>query len=379
MRYKEHQNFIDSLRKFLAQKVTPHVNEWEEKGDFPSEIFKTLGEAGYLGLLINEDSGGVGGDYELAAAWCETFGEVPSVGFTVGVNMHSLVVGHALDRFGSKRLKDIWLTPAITGEKIGAYAFTEPGAGSDLASLRTTAKRDGDSWVINGAKTFITNGCRASFVLLLCRTDPTKGYNGFTTFVVDTKLPGFSVSKRLKKLGWLASDTAELTLENVRVSNDDILGEEGQGWIQSSESLSWERLMLTLTSIGGAKECLKSTIQYCKDRVAFGKRLIDIDLIQEILIDMKRVILDGEILCDKAIALLQKGEDNRGICAAVKRLVCDELVELADKAIQLHGGYGYTTEFPPERWWRDLRLMPIGGGTREVLGNLVGKEIFGKG
>lgn len=376
MRYKEHQNFIDSLRKFLAQKVTPYVNNWEEKGDFPTEIFKTLGEAGYLGLLIKEESGGVGGDYELAAAWCETFGEVPSVGFTVGINMHSLVVAHAIDRFGSKRLKDQWLSPSITGDKVGAYAFTEPGAGSDLASLRTTAKKDGDSWIINGAKTFITNGCRADYVLLLCRTDPSKGYKGFTTFIVDTKSPGFTVSKRLKKLGWLASDTAELTLENVKVSSDDILGEEGQGWIQSSESLSWERLMLTLTSIGGAKECLKSTIQYCKDRVAFGKRLIDIDLIQETLIDMKRVILDGEILCDKAISLLQKGEDNRGMCAAVKRLVCDELVELADKAIQLHGGYGYTTEFSPERWWRDLRLMPIGGGTREVLGNLVVKEIF---
>jgi acyl-CoA dehydrogenase len=376
VRYKEHQNFIDSLRKFLAKEVIPQVDNWEEKGDFPSEIFRTLGSAGYLGLLIKEESGGIGGDYELAAAWCETFGEVPSVGFTVGVNMHSLVVAHALDRFASKEQKARWLTPAISGEKIGAYAFTEPSAGSDLASLRTTAKRDGDSWVINGAKTFITNGCRADFVLLLCKTDPTKGYNGFTTFIVDTKTPGFSVNKRLKKLGWLASDTAELTLENVRVSDKDILGVEGQGWIQSSQSLSWERLMLTLTALGGARECLKETIQYCKDRVAFGKRLIDMDLIQEILIDMKRVILDGEILCDKALKLFQEGQDPRVMCAAVKRLVCDELVELADKAIQLHGGYGYTTEYPPERWWRDLRLMPIGGGTREILGNLVAKHLF---
>ena len=169
-----------------------------------------------MGILIPEEYGGIGGDYKLAAAWCEAWGELCDVGLTVGINMHSLVISHSLSNFGTEEAKQRWLPKAVTGEAIGAYAFTEPGAGSDLASLTTKAEKKGDKWVINGAKTFITNGARADFVLVLTRTDPSAGYKGFTTFVVDTKLPGFSVSRKLDKLGWRSSDTAELSLEKCR-------------------------------------------------------------------------------------------------------------------------------------------------------------------
>jgi len=376
MRYPDHQVFTQTVKKFLSARVMPFVDEWEKKGNFPDEIFNELGEAGFLGILIKEDVGGIDGGYDLAAAWCEAFGEVPSVGFTIGINMHALVISHALDLLGSDDLRHEWLPRAMTGDAIGAYAFTEPGCGSDLARIRTVAKKDGSDWIINGAKTFITNGARADFVLVLTQTDPSAGYNGFTTFVVDTKTKGFSVSKKLSKLGWLASDTAELTFDNVRVPERCILGKLGDGWIQASNNLSWERMMLTLTSLGAARACYRETLDYCNNRPAFGVPIIQHEEVREKLLRMKRAIKTGENLCDESLRRILLHEDTRAIVAATKRLVCDELVALADHAIQLHGGYGYTTEYPPERWWRDLRLMPIGGGTTEIMANIVAKELF---
>lgn len=376
MRYPGLELFTQSVKKFLASRVLPYVDEWENQGNFPNEIFKHLGDAGFLGILVKEDVGGIDGGYEMAAAWCEAFGEVPSVGFTIAVNMHSLVVSHALDAQGSDELRHKWLPKAMKGEAIGAYAFTEPGCGSDLARCKTIAKKDGNDWVISGAKTFITNGVRADFVLLLAKTDPSLGYKGFTTFVVDTKLKGFSVSKRLSKLGWLASDTAELTLDQVRVPESCILGKLGDGWIQASNNLSWERMMLTLTSLGAARACYRQTLDYCNNRPAFGVPISQHEEVKNQLLRMKRAIHTGEILSDAAMKIVLDHGDSRAIAAATKRLVCDELVALADTAIQLHGGYGYTTEYPPERWWRDLRLMPIGGGTREIMANIVAKELF---
>ena len=374
--YSEHEAFIDSVSKLVRQELIPHVAKWEKEGFFPNSVFKLLGDQGYLGLLISEKYGGVGGDYKMAGAWCETFGELASVGLTVGVNMHSLVISHALEKFGTEAAKQHWLSRAVAGDAIGAYAFTEPGAGSDLASIRTVATRLGSTWKINGSKTFITNGARADFILVLTKTDPSAGYNGFTTFVVDTKTKGFSVSKRLDKLGWHASDTAELTFEDVEVDDSCILGKIGEGWGQAASNLNWERLMLTLTSLAGAKMCLQSATRYAGERKAFGKAIGEFADVAGYLQEMDRKIILGEALAHRALDELCAHHDCRTLVAAAKRMVCDDAVWIADKAIQIHGGYGYTTEFLPERWWRDLRLMPIGGGTSEIMTNIIRKELL---
>jgi len=374
--YSEHEAFIDSVSKLVRQELIPHVAKWEKEGFFPNSVFKLLGDQGYLGLLISEKYGGVGGDYKMAGAWCETFGELASVGLTVGVNMHSLVISHALEKFGTEAAKQHWLPRAVAGDAIGAYAFTEPGAGSDLASIRTVATRLGSTWKINGSKTFITNGARADFILVLTKTDPSAGYNGFTTFVVDTKTKGFSVSKRLDKLGWHASDTAELTFEDVEVDDSCILGKIGEGWGQAASNLNWERLMLTLTSLAGAKMCLQSATRYAGERKAFGKAIGEFADVAGYLQEMDRKIVLGEALAHRALDELCAHHDCRTLVAAAKRMVCDDAVWIADKAIQIHGGYGYTTEFLPERWWRDLRLMPIGGGTSEIMTNIIRKELL---
>jgi acyl-CoA dehydrogenase len=375
--YKEYEVFLDSVRKCIEAEITPHVNSWEQDDYYPDTLFKTLGRQGFLGILIPEEFGGSGGDYKLAAAWCEAFGEIPAVGMTTGVNMHSLVISHALSKYGSVESKKEWLPRAVAGEAIGAYAFTEPGAGSDLANIRTRAELKGGKWVLNGAKTFITNGARADFVLVLARNDLSAGYKGFTTFVVDTSLPGFKVQRTLDKLGWRSSDTAELTFDNVTVPEHCVLGSVGQGWIQAVKNLNWERLMLTLTSLGGARACLRDTIKYAHDRKAFGEPIKNFGAVSAMLEEMYKKLVLGEVLTHRALDLHCLAKDCRLEVSVAKRLVCEDAVWIADRAIQIHGGYGYTKEFLAERWWRDLRLMTIGGGTSEIMGNIAAKELFG--
>jgi acyl-CoA dehydrogenase len=372
--YKDHELFIESVRRFLASKVDPFVDQWEQAGYYPDEIYRALGEHGFLGLLIDEEYGGTAGDYSLAGAWCEAFGEVRSHGFVVGVNMHSLVVSYALNKYGSSQAKAKWLPAAVTGEAIGAYAFTEPGAGSDLASLRTKAEFVNGRWILNGTKIFITNGARANFVLVLARTDPSAGYKGFTTFVVDTKAKGFKVNRTLDKLGWRSSDTAELFFDNVELEEHQVLGIVGDGWIQASEGLNWERMMLTLTALGGARAAFRSALRYSRERSAFGRKIGEFDFQAEQLKQMYARLVFGEALSHRALSLLIEGRSARVEVSLAKRLVCDDALFIADQGIQIHGGYGYTSEFPAERWWRDLRLMPIGGGTSEIMASVAQKE-----
>ena len=373
--YKEHEVFFENVRRLVSQELAPKAKEWEKLGHFPDDVFKILGDAGYLGILISEEYGGIGGDTLLAAAWCEAFGELCAMGLVTGVNMHSLVISHAIEKFGTKEAKDKWLPRAVAGTAIGAYAFTEPGAGSDLANIRTKAVRDGSKWIINGAKTFITNGARADFILVLTRTDFEAGHKGFTTFLLDTKSPGFKVNRKLDKLGWHSSDTAELSFENVEATDACILGKIGDGWIQASGNLNWERLMLTLTALAGVRTCLKETIRYSRERKAFNSPIGKIPGVQGLLHKMQRQFLLDEALTHKALAEFISGRDCRAIVSSAKRQVCESALWIADRAIQIHGGYGYTTEFSSEQWWRDLRLMTIGGGTSEIMGNIVGKEL----
>jgi alkylation response protein AidB-like acyl-CoA dehydrogenase len=373
---EEHRLFRDSIKKFVEAEITPHVDQWENQSRFPSDIFKKLGAAGFLGILLPEEFGGVGGDYALAGSWCEEFARVPSVGFTTAVNMHSLVISPTLAKFGSQKLKESWLPGAIQGDLIGAYAFTEPNAGSDLSQIETTAVKDGKNYVLNGSKIFITNGKRANFVLVLAKTDKSAGYKGFTTFLVDTKSDGFSCPRTLNKLGWHASDTAELVFDSVKVPEGCVLGEVGKGWSQAMGSLEWERLMLTLNSLGGASKCLEDTLTYVKDRKMFGKTLSQFGNTKEVLTLLQAKLQAGRAMTYKALGMLQSGDRCRKEVSLAKYYVCELAIEVADRCLQLHGGYGYTTEFKPERWLRDLRLNTIGGGTSEIMLRVAAGEIF---
>lgn len=373
---QEHLIFQQSVRKFAEKEIFPFVDEWEDACHFPSDIFLKLGNQGFLGILIDEAWGGVGGDYLLAGAWCEEFGRIPSVGFTTGVNMHALVVTPAVARYGTPEIKERWLRRAVDGSAIGAYAFTEPGAGSDLSQLQTKAVPDGDHFVINGSKIFITNGARAQFVLVLTKTNPSKGYNGYSTFLVDTSLPGFKVAGTLSKLGWHASDTAELVFENVRVHRSALLGELNSGWQQAMSSLEWERLMLTLAALGGASRCLESTFNYVNERKIFGQAVAQFDHTRETLALLWSKLETGRAFCHQCLQLLLSGKRCRKEISLAKIYICELAIHVADRCVQLHGGYGYTTEFVAERWLRDLRLNTIGGGTSEVMAGVVAKELM---
>ena len=371
----EHLLFQASVRKHAEREILPHVTAWEEACDFPDEVFLGLGKNGFLGILVDETSGGVGGDYALAAAWCEEFGRIPSVGMTTGINMHSLIVTPALAKLGSPEARDLFLARALEGAAIGAYAFTEPGAGSDLTQIQTKAVRDGNGYRLNGSKIFITNGRRASFVMALAKTEPEKGYDGYTTFVIDTSTPGFAVSRTLSKLGWHASDTAELTFTDLLVPESMVLGQVGHGWHQAMESLQWERLMLTLAAIGGARECIAQTVRYINDRKVFGRSVGSFDANRARLATLWARLETGRALSHRCVVLLNRGERCRKEVSLAKLFVCELAVEIADLCLQLHGGYGYTTEFIPERWLRDLRLNTIGGGTSQVMARVASREL----
>ena len=373
---EEHRIFQESVRKFAEREILPYVDDWEKRGSFPSEIFKSLGAQGFLGILIEEQLAGVGGDFTLASAWCEEFGRIPCMGFCTGVNMHSLVILPTVARYGSEKAKEKWIPRGLRGEAIGAYAFSEPGAGSDLSAILTTAKKDGKNYVLNGSKTFITNGARADFIIVLAKTDPSAGYKGFTSFLVDSTLSGFSISRTLDKLGWHASDTAELSFTDVVLSEDDILGEVGKGWSQAMSNLEWERLMLSLSACGGARECLERTVGYVKERKVFGKTVGSFDVNRELILNLFSKLQASEADCRRCVDMLNKKKPCRIEVSSAKLNTCEFAIKLADHCLQLHGGYGYTSEFPPERWLRDLRLNTIGGGTSQIMSEIISKEIF---
>ena len=375
---EEHRLFQQSIRRFAEREILPNVNAWEAAKDFPSSLFQKLGAAGFLGTLIPEEWGGVAGDYLLAAAWCEEFGRIPAVGLTTGVNMHALVCSPALSRFGTQAAKERYLSAAVKGDAIAAYAFTEPGAGSDLTQVLTTAKKDGKGYRIKGSKIFITNGARADFILALTKTDPSKGYKGFSTFLIDTKSEGFSVSRKLDKLGWHSSDTAELVFDDVYVPDEMLLGAVGEGWTQAMQSLEWERLMLSLAALGGAEKCFEDTVRYVNDRTLFGTTVGSFDSNQEMMTSLWARLQAGRAFCYRCLGLLMEGKRCRKEVSLAKINVCELAIEVADRCLQLHGGYGYTTEFSPERWLRDLRLNTIGGGTTQVLAKVAAGELFSK-
>jgi acyl-CoA dehydrogenase len=368
-----HEDFRKTVRPFIENELFPHADEWEEAEEFPREVFARMGDLGFLGMSYPEEYGG--DDDRLAeAVLTEEMPRCGSAGVASGIGAHISIAMPQINRFGTPEQKEKYLVPGIKGETIGALGVTEPEAGSDVASIKTYAVRDGSDWIVNGSKTFITNGVRCDWVVALVKTDREKGYGGMSHMIIDRGTPGFETSKKIKKMGWKASDTGELSFIDVRVPADALLGEEGRGFFQTMANFVWERLIMALGAVAGAEIVFQVALQYAKDRQAFGKPIGKFQAISHMLADMAMEIDLGRAYTYHVLKLYIEGKEPMKEVAMAKLFTQSMACRVADNAIQIHGGYGYTEEYPLARAYRDMRLGPIGGGTDQIMREIIARS-----
>ena len=372
---EDHGIFRSQCRRFIETELIPQVREWEERKDFPNSVFRRAGELGYHGILVPEEYGGASGDYLLAAVWAEEMSRMGSGGVAAGLGMHGLIVLPAIAKFGNEDQKRRFLCPGVKGEKIGALGLTEPSGGTDLSGLRTNARKAGDVYILQGSKNFITNGSRADFVLVLCKTEPSAGYQGFSTLIVEKGMPGFNQGKPLEKLGWQAGDTAELFFENVAVPAANLLGAEGRGFYNAMANLEWERLIMALGAVYGAALVFEHTKNYIRRREAFGRPIGKFQVNRHKMVDMAVKIEAARQLNYFALKKLVNGEECAPEISMAKIFSAEVGDFVATSCLQLHGGYGYMREYEIERFFRDVRINSIGGGTSEILKEIVGRSM----
>jgi alkylation response protein AidB-like acyl-CoA dehydrogenase len=370
---EEHDRLRESIRAFVTKELAPHADEWE-RTTFPDAVFPRMGELGLLGLSYPEEYGGQGGDYPCNLVLAEEMVHSRSGGLAMGVAVHTDMATPPVHLFGTEEQKQRYLVPAIAGEKISCLGITEPDAGSDVAGIRTRAVRDGDEWVINGAKTYITNGHRADFIVLVAKTDPDAGHDGISLFLVDMDLPGVIREKRLEKLGMHASDTALLAFQDVRVPAGALLGELGKGFYHIMWELQGERLIGAAGCVAGAQRAFDTTLQYAMDRQAFGRSIGRFQVTRHKFAEMATQIEAARQLVYTTAWRFANGEyPVREISMAklhAARVACD----VTDECLQIHGGAGYMKEFGIERAWRDMRLNRIGAGTDEIMLDVIGRS-----
>jgi alkylation response protein AidB-like acyl-CoA dehydrogenase len=369
----EHAQLRDSIRSFVERELTPHAMEWEET-TFPDWVFERMGELGFLGLSYPEEYGGQGGDYYANIVLAEELTRANSGGLAMGIAVHTDMATPPINIFGREEQKQRYLAPAIRGEKIACLGITEPDAGSDVSGIKTHAVRDGDEWVINGSKTYITNGHRADFIVLVTKTDPDAGYDGFTLFLVDMDSPGVVREKRLEKLGMHASDTALLAFDDVRVTDDAVLGELGKGFYHIMWELQGERLIGAAGSVAGAQRAFERTLEYAKERTAFGRPIGRFQVIRHKFAEMATKIESARQMVYTTAWRFQNGEYPVREISMAKLHASRVAVEVADECIQIHGGAGYMKEYGIERVWRDMRLNRIGAGTDEIMLDVIGRS-----
>ncbi len=371
---QEHEMFRQMVRRFVEEEINPHVDEWEDAGIFPAhDLFKKMGDLGMLGLTYPEEYGGQGLDFWYTTILCEELGKANASGVPMGITVHTDMCTPALAHFGSDELKQQFLAPAIRGEMVGCIGVTEPDAGSDVASIRTRAEPDGDDWVINGRKLYITNGTQADWVCLLARTSDEGGFRGMSLIIVPTNAPGFSVSRKLRKLGNHSSDTAELMLDNVRVSKANTIGQEGMGFILQMQQFQRERLVGAITTYSSLERVVRDTIAYTQQRCAFGQPLIDNQVIHFRMAELLTEIAMVKQFCYAAVEKMVDGEDITREASMAKLKAGRLAREVTDSCLQYYGGMGYMEETPISRAYRDARLLSIGGGADEVMLGIICK------
>ncbi|HZK74480.1 MAG TPA: acyl-CoA dehydrogenase family protein [Clostridia bacterium] len=360
------------IRKFLEKEVKPHLDEWEEQ-TFPDSIFKRFGELGFLGLRYPPEYGGQGGDYFSAIVLSEEMARAGCGGLGMAVAVQTEMATPPVFKFGTEEQKRKWLAPAVRGEQIAAIAITEPDAGSDVAGITTVARRDGDDFVVNGRKIFITNGARCHWALVVAKTDRERGHSGYNLLLIEKGTPGFEVTRTLKKLGMHSSDTAELLFENCRVPAANLIGEEGEGFKNLMWELQGERMITAAGAIAGATRVFEYTMEYAQNRKAFGKPIAQFQVIKHKLVDMGTKIAAVQALVYQTAKQWNDGEYPVREISQSKLLATQLASEVADEAIQILGGHGYMSEFPVERAWRDARLARIGAGTDEIMKEIIAK------
>jgi len=372
----DYEIFRDSVRRFVAEEISPHYVQWEQEARVPREVWLKGGASGLLCCEVPEEYGGPGGDFLHSVVVMEELADAGATGVFFG--LHSDIVAPYILKYGSPQQKKQWLTRMASGEAIGAIAMTEPSAGSDLQAIRTTARRDGDDYVINGQKVFISNGQQADLVIVACKTDATKGAKGMSLIVVEGDRPGFRRGRQLKKLGIHSQDTSELFFEDVRVPAANILGSEGQGFTLLMNELSQERLTQAVRAITASEAALRWTIDYVQQRQAFGKPIAAFQNTQFKLAGLKAEIVAQRVLVDRCIELHLKREFD-SVDAAMAKMTTTELqARVVDECLQLHGGYGYMTEFPIARAFVDARYARIAGGSIEVMKTIIARSLFGR-
>lgn len=368
----EHRELRQQIRRWAAAEIAPNAHEWEEAELFPKELYGRAAQVGMLGIGYPEELGGTGGTFaHTMVAAEEMILAGKSVGTTVGLGSHMIALP-PLVRFGTAEQKERFVEPVLAGEKIAALAITEPGGGSDVASLKTTAKRDGDHYVVNGSKTFITSGTRADFVTTAVRTGG-PGHGGISLLVIERGTPGFEVSSKLKKTGWWASDTAELSFEDCRVPVSNLIGMENAGFVAIMQNFVTERLSLAGQCVAIAELAYRESVAYAKEREAFGKSLMGFQVLRHKLADMATKIAAARALTGECVARYEAGQQTPSLAAMAKNAATDACSWVCDQAVQIHGGYGYMREMLVERLYRDARLYPIGGGTREIMNEIICK------
>ncbi|WP_040797287.1 acyl-CoA dehydrogenase family protein [Nocardia higoensis] len=370
----EHELFRESYRKFLEQHVAPNHAEWEEAGVVPREVWLEAGKQGFLGMAVPEEYGGGGvKDFRYNAIITEETSRLQYSG--LGFSLHNDVIAPYLLELANEEQKQRWLPGFCSGELITAIAMTEPGTGSDLQGIKTRAVRDGDDWVINGAKTFITNGINADIVIVVAQTDPEKGALGFSLFVVERGMPGFERGRNLDKIGLKAQDTAELSFTDVRVPSKNLLGVEGQGFIHLMQNLPQERMSIAVMAAGAMEACLEMTCQYVRDRKAFGKPIGALQNTRFVLAELATKTTAVRVLVDRFIEDLNAGKLSAEDAAMAKWWSTEEQIDLINRCLQLHGGYGYMREYPIAKAYMDARIQAIYGGTTEIMKEIIGRSL----
>ncbi|AFK18922.1 acyl-CoA dehydrogenase [Haloferax mediterranei ATCC 33500] len=371
----EHRMIRDTVREFCEEEIAPIAQDIEDEHRFPAEIFDQLADLDVMGVPIDAEYGGLGGDQLMYALVVEELGRV-SGGIGLSYAAHVSLASKPLELFGTEAQKEEWLTPLARGEHMGGWALTEPGSGSDASDMDTIAEKDGDGYVIDGTKQFITNASVAGSVLVKAVTDPGAGYDGISTFIVDPKNDdGFEVTTEWDKMGLNCSPTCELSFDDCWVSEDRLLGEEGEGWEQTKKTLDGGRISIAALSVGLAQGAYEHAKGYAKEREQFGQPISKFDAIRDKLVSMYRKTERARLLTHKAATLYDNGEDVNRESALAKLDASEAAREVSEDAVQVLGGYGYTEDFAPQRFYRDAKLMEIGEGTSEIQHLIIGRQL----
>jgi len=371
--------FRDSVIKALNAEVKPNYEAWEKAGIVPRELWNTLGDAGMLCVDVPEDWGGYSAPFQYSVVVGQELARLGYGALSTNVMVHSDIVAPYLTHLGNDEQRRQWLPKMVSGEAVGAIAMTEPGAGSDLQAIRTSAVKDGDSYIMNGSKTFITNGQHADMVIVAAKTDPDAGARGISLFLVDTSLAGYSKGRNLDKIGQHSADTSELFFSDMRVPASALLGEEGQGFMYLMRELPRERLVIGALGVAAARGALDLTLAYAQERELFGKKLAQL---QNTRFEIARMETDYQVnkaFVDQCIRQYELGALDAATASMAKYSATEMQCRVADGCLQLFGGYGYTTEYPISRAFMDARVQRIYGGTSEVMKEIIARSVLGKG